>query len=318
MVSPPAGCLIPSRIATSNKIIATDRLDNEVNSARSSLISKDFRGRLLMSRHVEYNAMMKLEGRHALVTGASRGIGRGCALELARAGADVAINYRSHTDEARAVAREIESLGRRAILLQVDVADQVAVEEMITRSAAQFGSLDIFVSNATYNDREPMVTADMDGVHRTIDVTMWGAFYGVRAAARQMIAQGHGGAIAVISSPRAVLAIPGSMAYNMAKAAIDQMVRTAAIELAPHRIRVNTVHPGWIDTPGERKFFTEEQLVEGAKQIPWGRLGQPNEIGRGVTLILSDDADYMTGSTFKMDGGASLPWRSGPPTPQRL
>ena len=261
---------------------------------------------------------MKLAGRHALVTGASRGIGRGCALQLARAGADVAINYRSHTDEARAVADEIESLGRKAILLKADVSEQAAVEEMVIRTAAELGSLDLFVSNATYNDREPMVTADMNGFHRTFDVTMWGAVYGVRAAAKQMIAQGHGGAIAVISSPRAVLAIPGSMAYNMAKAAVDQMVRTAAIELAPHRIRINTVHPGWTDTPGERKFFTEEQLAAGARQMPWGRLGQPDEIGRGVTFILSDDADYMTGSTFKMDGGASLPWRSGPPTPERL
>lgn len=271
-----------------------------------------------MLRRVEYNAVMKLEGRHALVTGASRGIGRGCALELARAGADVAINYRSHSEEAREVAWEIESLGRRAILLQADVAEQAAVEEMVARTAAEFGSLDLFVSNATYNDREPMVSADMGGFHRTFDVTMWGALYGVRAAVRRMIVQGRGGAIAVISSPRAVLAIPGSMAYNMSKAAIDHMVRTAAIELAPYRIRVNTVHPGWIDTPGERKFFSEGQLAAGAKQIPWGRLGQPEEIGRGVTFILSDDADYMTGSTFKMDGGASLPWRSGPPTPQRL
>jgi len=253
---------------------------------------------------------MKLDGKTALVTGASRGIGRGCALELARAGADVAINYRSHSDEAREVANEIESLGRRAILLKADVSDQSAVEQMVTATAEEFGRLDLFVSNAAYSDRELMVDADMEGFRRTINVSMWGAFYGVRAAAQQMIRQGDGGAMAVISSPHAVLAIPHSMAYNMAKAAIDHMVRTAAIELAPHRIRVNTVHPGWIDTPGERKFFTEEQIEAGAKKLPWGRLGRPEEIGRGVAFILSDDADYMTGSTLAMDGGVSLPWWS--------
>jgi glucose 1-dehydrogenase len=139
---------------------------------------------------------------------------------------------------------------------------------------------------------------------------MWGAFYGVRAAALQLVKQKTGGSIVVISSPHAVLAIPTAMAYNMAKAAIDHMARTAAIELAPHRIRVNIVHPGWIDTPGERKFFTEEQIEQGAKELPWQRMGRPDEIGKGVAYILSDDADYMTGSTVTIDGGVSLPWWS--------
>ncbi len=253
---------------------------------------------------------MKLEGKNALVTGASRGIGRGCAIELAREGANVAINYRSHAQEAAEVAREVESLGRKALLLQADVADQSAVEEMVAKAAGEFGILNLYVSNAAYSDRELMIEADMDGFRRSIDVTMWGAFYGVRAAAQQMVRQGNGGSIAVVSSPHAVLAIPNSMAYNMAKAAIDHMARTAAIELAGHRIRVNIVHPGWIDTPGERKFFTDQQLAEGAEKLPWKRLGQPDEIAKGVAYILSDDAEYMTGATLTIDGGVSLPWWS--------
>jgi glucose 1-dehydrogenase len=100
------------------------------------------------------------------------------------------------------------------------------------------------------------------------------------------------------------------MAYNMAKAAIDHMVRTAAIELAEHRIRVNSVHPGWIDTPGERKFFSEEQIAEGAKKLPFGRLGRPDEIGKGVAYIVSKDAEYMTGSILALEGGVGLPWWS--------
>lgn len=253
---------------------------------------------------------MNLKGRNALVTGASRGIGKGCAIEMGRAGANVAINYYSHADEAEAVAEEIRGFGGKAITLQGDVSNQQRVEEMVAETASAFGSVDLFVSNAVYSDRQLMLEADLDGFRRTIDVGMWGAFYGMRAAAIQMVKQGHGGSIVIISSPHAVIPIPTAMAYNMAKAAIDHMARTAAIELAPHRIRVNIVHPGWIDTPGERKFFTEEQLAAGGAKLPWKRLGRPDEIGKSVTFILSDDAEYMTGGTVTVDGGVSLPWWS--------
>ncbi|MEO1995446.1 MAG: SDR family oxidoreductase [Planctomycetaceae bacterium] len=253
---------------------------------------------------------MEISGANVLITGASRGIGRGCALELARRGANVAINYRSHEQEAHDVAEAVQAEGGRALLLQADVSDQSAVEDMVQRTVAEFGRLDLFVSNAAYSDRQLMVEAEMDGFQRTIDVSMWGAFYGVRAAAQQMIRQQAPAAIAIVSSPHAVMAIPTSMAYNMAKAAIDHMGRTAAIELAPHRIRVNMIHPGWIDTPGERKFFTEEQIEEGAAKLPYGRMGRIDEVGKAVAYLLSDDADYMTGSTLTIDGGVTLPWWS--------
>ncbi|MFQ5731139.1 MAG: SDR family NAD(P)-dependent oxidoreductase [Planctomycetaceae bacterium] len=253
---------------------------------------------------------MTFEGRNALVTGASRGIGRGCAIELARGGANVAVNFNAHSDEAEQVAREIEKLGRKAIIIQADVSDQSAVEAMIARTVDEFGGLDLFVSNAAYSDRELLVDADMAGFRKTIDVSMWGALFGLRASAQQMIRQGRGGSIAIVSSPHAVLAIPTTMAYNMAKAAIDHMARTAAIELAPHRIRVNIIHPGWIDTPGERKFFTEDQLANGAAKLPFGRLGQPEEVAKAVAYVLGDEAAYMTGSTLTIDGGVSLPWWS--------
>ena len=253
---------------------------------------------------------MRFEGRNALVTGASRGIGRACALQLASQGANVAVNYRSHPDEADEVVEQIRNMGRRAFAVQADVAEMESVEKMVADTVAELGSLDHYVSNAAYSDRELMLNADLADFRRTVDVTMWGAFYGVRTAARQMVSQGSGGSIAVVSSPHAVLAIPTAMAYNMSKAAIDHMARTAAIELAPHRIRVNIVHPGWIDTPGERKFFSEEQIEEGGKALPWGRLGKPEEIGNAVTFVLSDEAEYMTGSTLTMDGGVSLPWWS--------
>src|SRR5215831_6255079 len=237
---------------------------------------------------------MKFAGRNALVTGASMGIGAATAIELARQGANVAINFRSHRDKAEAVKAEIEKLGRKALLLQADVSEQKAVEEMVAETVRTFGSVNHFVSNAVYSDRQLMIEADMAGFRRTIDVTMWGAFHGLRASAQQMVKQGKGGSIAIVSSPHAVIAIPTAMAYNMAKAAIDHMARTAAIELVSHRIRVNIFHPGWIDTPGERKFFSEDQLKVGGQNLPWGRLGTPAEMARGVAFILSDDCEYMT------------------------
>jgi glucose 1-dehydrogenase len=253
---------------------------------------------------------MKLKGRNALVTGASRGIGRACAVELAHQGANVGINFRSHPEEAEKVAKEVRAAGAKALLLQGDVADLKSVEGMVAKMAAELGSVDLFVSNAAYSDRQLMLEADMAGFRRTIDVSMWGAFHGLRASAQQMVKQGRGGSIVVVSSPHAVLAIPTAMAYNMAKAAIDHMARTAAIELVQYKIRVNVVHPGWIDTPGERKFFTEEQLSVGGSRLPWGRLGRPDEVAKGIAFILSDDAEYMTGSTIAIDGGVSLPWWS--------
>lgn len=253
---------------------------------------------------------ISLKGKNALVTGSSKGIGRGCALAIARAGGNVAINHRSSRDEAEEVAELVRREGGKAIIVQADVADRLAVEDAVRQTVEAFGSLDLFVSNAVYSDRQPFLDADLDGFKKTIDVSMWGAFYGVRAAGRQMRDQGQGGSIVVISSPHAEIPFPTAMAYNMAKAAIDHMARTAATELFRYRIRVNVMHPGWIDTPGERKFFSDEQLAAGAATLPWKRLGTIDEIGKGVAFMLSDSADYMTGSTVTMDGGVKLPWWS--------
>jgi len=253
---------------------------------------------------------MKLAGRVALVTGASAGIGRASALALAREGADVALDYVSLAEEAEKLAEQIRKLGRRALLCPVDVSDQPAVETMVARIAAELGRLDIFVSCAVYSDRELFHCADMAGFRKTIDVSMMGAFHGLRAAANQMIRQGQGGNAVIISSPLAKVPLPTSMAYNMAKAAIDQMARTAAMELLSHRIRVNIIHPGWTDTPGERKFFSEDVLQRAGSVLPWGRLARPEEIARGVVFLVDPDSDYITGTTLTIDGGSQLPWWS--------
>ncbi|HLJ96143.1 MAG TPA: SDR family oxidoreductase [Gemmataceae bacterium] len=253
---------------------------------------------------------MKLAGMVALVTGASGGIGRATALALAREGADVAINYLTYPDSAKELAEQIQALGRRVLLFPVDVAEQAAVEGMVKELVHQFGRLDIFVSSAVYSDRERFTSANMEGFRRTIDVTMWGAFYSLRACAQQMIRQGQGGNAVLVSSAQARVAHPSCMAYNMAKAAVDQMARTAALELAPHRIRVNILYPGWTDTPGERKFFTEEVMRKASTALPCGRMARPEEIARGVLFLVDPESDYITGTTLSIDGGSQLPWWS--------
>ncbi|HWC90326.1 MAG TPA: SDR family oxidoreductase [Pirellulales bacterium] len=251
---------------------------------------------------------MILAGKVALVTGASRGIGRAAALALAEAGADVVVNYLAEPDDAARVVDDIGRLGRRGLAIEADVADHLAVDEMVRQARAELGGLDVAVTNAAFSDREPFHLADLRGFARTIDVTMWGAFHTLRAAALAMIEQAGGGSIVVVSSPHARIAVPGSMAYNMAKAAIDQMARTAALELAEHRIRVNILHPGWIDTPGERKFASESQLEQAGLKLPWKRLGQPEEIARGIVFLCDPASEYITGSTLNIDGGITLPW----------
>jgi glucose 1-dehydrogenase len=260
---------------------------------------------------------MALIGKVAFISGASQGIGRAIVEALAQAGADVAVNFNSHAEEAEQVAETVRRAGRRALLCPGDVADCAVVEGIIANVVKELGSIDIAVSNAAYSDRTLFCEADLVKFHRTIDVTMWGAFYVFRAAARQMIAQGQGGAIIGVSSPHAFIPVARSMAYNMAKAAVDQMAKTAALELAEHRIRVNLVHPGWTDTPGERRSAGEDELAKAGADLVWGRLARPEEIARGVVFMCDPASDYITGSSLLIDGGHTLPWwtrRSAQPT----
>jgi glucose 1-dehydrogenase len=265
-----------------------------------------------------------LRGQAALVSGASRGIGLAIGVALAEAGAAVAFNYYDEPHEAPAAIERLAMAGRRAMLVQGDVARLEDVERMVAETVAAFGRLDIAVASAAFSEREMFFEAEMSAFHRTVDVTMWGSFNVVRSAARQMLAQAGNcaedtsrnassrpranGSIVVIGSPHAYTAIPSSMAYNMSKAAVDQMMRTAALELAEHRIRVNAVTPGWIDTPGERKFASDETIALAAEKLPWKRLGRPDEIGRAVVFLCDPASDYITGSALLVDGAITLPW----------
>ena len=247
--------------------------------------------------------MGSLDGKIALVTGAARGIGRGIALCLAEEGAHVAVNDLPGATALESVVEQIKQLGRNAAAFAADVGDRGQVEKMIESSLKHFGRLDIAVANAAYSVRQATVEAKWEDVQRILAVTQLGVFHTCQFAAQRMIARKEGGKIIVIGSIQSELPVPQSAAYNMAKAAINHLVATMAGELAPYHININVINPGWIDTPGERQFASEEELRRGGNRIPWGRLGTPRDIGRCAVFLASDSADYITGARIRVDGG---------------
>ena len=246
---------------------------------------------------------INLDGKVALISGASRGIGRGIAVQMGRSGANITVNYRTHADEAEAVAAEIRQAGSDALVHKADVADREAVDAMVNATVEKFGRLDIAVANAYYSKREPFLDLALEGARRTLEVTFWGAFHIAQAGARQMVKQGEGGAILFISSVLAEIPFSTSLPYNAAKAGINQMSATIANELADYRIRSNVIAPGYTDTPGERQYATEAQIREAATALPWKRLGTPEDIAHAATFLCSDAADYITGTVLSVDGG---------------
>lgn len=251
-----------------------------------------------------------LAGKVGLVTGASSGIGKATAIAMAEQGADVAINYYSNQVEAEKTAAAVRALGQKATLHKVDVSDPDAVEQMVADLVRELGRLDLFVSSAVYSSREPFLTADLDKFRKTLEISLFGAYYCLRAACNQMVKQGQGGAAVIVSSPHAQIAFPNAMAYNIAKAGLDQMMRSAARELLRNKIRVNGCYPGWTDTPGERNFFSEDQIQQGGKELPWGRLATSEEVARAIIFLLDPGSDYIDGSILHVDGGLFLPFWS--------
>lgn len=254
--------------------------------------------------------MKPFQGKVALVTGASRGIGRGIVEVLAEAGADIVFNYRLHTDEAQQVAAAVARAGQQTLVVQADIADRAAVERMVEAAVEKFGHLDILVSNTGDQYCCPFIEADWERSLRSFQVSQLGVFHICQLGARQMVKQVQagrpGGKIIIISSVHQQIPFRDFASYNMSKAAINALARTMAAELAAYRINVNVINPGWIDTPGEREMFGDEAVDTGGKYVPWGRLGTPREIGKVVAFLASDDADYITGSTLTVDGGFTL------------
>jgi glucose 1-dehydrogenase len=249
---------------------------------------------------------MKLLGKKALVTGAARGIGRGCALELARAGADVAVNDRARTPQAEAVVAEVGALGRQAFLVEGDVFARPSCENVVARALEALGRIDILVSNPAFSRRAPFLEFDPETFDKVLKGTLYGGFHMSQLVARHMAARGGGGKIVFISSVHVRIPYAHSAAYNAAKAGINNLAFTMAGELAPYRINVNVIEPGWIDTPMEHETFGSEAVAKAAPTLPWGRLGTPADIGKAAAFLASEDADYVTGAALLVDGGFRL------------
>src|SRR3954451_4032564 len=238
---------------------------------------------------------MKLVGKKALVTGAARGIGRGCALELARAGADVAVNDRERTAQAEAGVAEIRGLGRQAALVDGDVFNRPSCERVVAAALEALGRIDVLVSNPAFSRRAPVLEYDPDTFDKVLRGTLYGGFHMSQLVARHMVGRGGGGKIVFISSVHARIPYADSVAYNAGKGGLNSLAFTIAAELLRHRINVTVIEPGWIDTPGEHEAFGDVAIRKAGPTLPWGRLGAPEDIGKAAAFLASDEADYITG-----------------------
>ncbi len=245
-----------------------------------------------------------MTGKVAWITGGSQGIGQGCAVELARAGCDIA--FCDIGAEAETI-RLVEALGRRALFVEGDVSNRESMEAVAQRIMNTYGRLDILVNNAAFGVRKAFLDLEIADVERVWAVALWGVFHCSQIAARLMAKAANGGSIISISSVHAERAFPMSTAYNAAKSGVNAMTLTWASELAQYKIRVNAIEPGWTDTPGERRYFSEELIREEGKKLPLGRLAEPAEIGKAARFLASEDAAYITGTILKVDGGFRLP-----------
>jgi 3-oxoacyl-[acyl-carrier protein] reductase len=242
-----------------------------------------------------------LEGKKALVTGASRGIGRSIAIALAEAGADVAINYSGSEAAAAETAQAVEALGRRAILIKANVGKVDEFDAMVKEVIEQFGAVDILVNNAGITRDNLIMRMKEDEFDQVIETNLKGVFNGIKAVTRSMMKQ-RSGRIINISSVVGVLGNPGQANYVAAKAGVIGLTKASARELASRGITVNCVAPGFIQTEMTDKL-PEEMRQSLAGQIPLARLGDPSDIANAVRFLASDASAYMTGQTIHVDGG---------------
>lgn len=237
----------------------------------------------------------------ALVTGASRGIGRAIALELARAGADVVVNYAGSEQAAADVVAAIEALGRRAVKLRANVGAAAEAEELVKQALEAFGKVDILVNNAGITRDNLIMRMKEEEFDQVIQTNLKGVFNCLKAVTRPMMKQRYG-RIINISSVVGVLGNAGQANYVAAKAGVIGLTKSAARELASRGITVNAVAPGYIVTDMTEQL-PEEMKGKLMEQIPLARLGQPEDIAKAVRFLASDDASYMTGQTIHVDGG---------------
>lgn len=247
---------------------------------------------------------MNLTGKVALVTGATSGIGKATALELAHQGAQVAVNYYGKASDGEAVVQEITQQGGKAIAVGGDVSVADDVRRMVQQTVERLGSLTVLVNNAGIEKATPFLEKSEEEWDKTIAVDLKGVFLCTQAAAREMARAGKGGTVINISSVHEDLPFPGYAAYCAAKGGVRMLCRNLALELAPYQINVVNVAPGAIATPINTATLQDpakKQKLEAS--IPLGRIGQPEEVAQLVAYLASDAARYITGTTVFIDGG---------------
>jgi NAD(P)-dependent dehydrogenase (short-subunit alcohol dehydrogenase family) len=250
--------------------------------------------------------MGDLTGKAALVTGAQQGIGAAIAVALARAGADVAINWLDDRSATETVAANIRQAGRRAALIEGDVAAQGAPARIVSETIAALGRIDILVNNAGVFPRVAlldMTEADWDFVH---SVNLKAGFFVAQSAARAMIGAANGGAIVNLASSAIFGASPRGVHYAASKGGVVSMTRAMATELAPHRIRVNAIAPGLTDTAQPRYGMTEEEIAARGATMPLGRIGRPEDIAEVAVFLTSERAAFITGQVMHANGGVFM------------
>jgi glucose 1-dehydrogenase/3-oxoacyl-[acyl-carrier protein] reductase len=247
---------------------------------------------------------LRLKGKVALVTGASRGIGRGIAEVFAEEGADVAVNYVAGAKPAEEVAAWIRSKGRRAITVQADVAKRGEVEPMIERVWKELGPIDVLVNNAGIETIVPFLDLTDEQWTRLVDVNLRGTWLCSQVFCRRAIAEGRKGSIVHIGSIQAAKVLPGRTHYAPTKLGLEALTRNMSAEVTPQGIRVNCVHPGLIDTDMTAWVMKSPDILPNVlAQISLGRAGEPREIGTVTAFFASDEASYLTGQSIHVDGG---------------
>jgi L-rhamnose 1-dehydrogenase len=252
-----------------------------------------------------------LEGKVVIVTGASRGIGRAIALECARHGADVLLNYWGSNDATYGrdsavteVLEEIQDMRRRATAVEGDVADAATGQKLVDAAIEAFGRVDVLAANAGVCPFHAFLDIPQDVLERTMRVNLHGAFYVTQAVARQMKAQGHGGAIVATSSISALVGGGMQAHYTPTKAGVHSLMQSCAVALGPYGIRCNSVMPGTITTDlNKQDLASPEKLAYMKGRIPLGRLGEPGDVASTVVFLASDMARYVTGAALLVDGG---------------
>ncbi|MCI0392019.1 MAG: glucose 1-dehydrogenase [Acidobacteria bacterium] len=250
---------------------------------------------------------MRLKDKIALVTGSSQGIGRAIAVRFAQEGADVVINYNRTAKGAEEALAEVEAAGRRGLIVKADLGNVEDIRRLINQGVKHFGRLDVLVNNAGLETHAPFWEVTEEDYDKVLDVNLKGVFFAAQEFVRHLRATERRGKIVNVSSVHEELPFPNFTAYCASKGGVKMLTRNLAVELGPLGVNINNIAPGAIETPINTKLLNDPQKLGALlAQIPLGRLGQTKDVASVAVFLASDDADYVTGSTYYVDGG--LTW----------